>query len=1084
MTLIADRLTQVTLGQPQQYRNLTLYPLLAEGRAEPGYQLLDQALALGSARVTEVSEGGSVPELCFVNDGDLPVLLLDGEELVGAKQNRILNLTVLAPAHQTLIIPVSCVEAGRWHRRSAEFTGARRAHFAAGRARKAADVSESLRRRGTRESDQGRVWGDIAEKSRRFGIHSATGAAAALYESQRERLDDFQGAFAYQPGQCGALFGIAGRLVGLDLFDSPATLAAALPKLVESHALDAIDATVAGGVGSVGPAAISPDTAPADSADPAAWLTAIAQAAVDRFPAVGEGEDWRLRGLALTGGALVKDDNVIHLCAFRIAWDDDPEDGDKGDEDELFGPEGDEVRPAYGAVSSAHEPEFRLDLATDRRRIRAAGLSRRYLHLRLTAPRGTRERAPLDLALVLDRSGSMGGGKWLRAKEAALAAIGRLTAGDRITLVAFDQQIDTPLPLMPATAAARRQAATALEALRPRGQTNLGEAWLTASALIGRDGGSERLRRCLVLTDGQANVGITDPAALAGHAANLLQLGVRTSTFGLGDDYNEELLGQLADAGGGAFHDIIGAEGIQSALDRELGDALEVVCAELRVYLSWQADLQVRVLGTWGSQAGPRSLTILPGDLVSEQILDLLVEVHFPAGPADSDCLIQVQVSDGDRPLAAGDFRWTWVDSTRRKAQPRDAGVERRVAAFLAYQARREAAARNRDGDLDGARERLRQAAADLHHYSGQDAEVCALAEDLETEVENHRARLSQRDIKRRIYQSSSAMKGRKLDGGRTRTFDPPEILAGEGRLHCLNPLDSPAHAARIQHLRQLPRHQAAALAKATMNALVAGTYVDAAGRLVDWKDAVQTAMALKRSLPPDASLSLSARPPLAAAQPTPGPASPLATRVQVVNDSTLAAAQYLAARVGRVLALVFGNGIEPGGGFLVGNRGQESVLCRSSAPYATLQGDAMYAAHLARPEPDSTDWAILSPDVPVYRDDEGRPLDQPWLLSFITVAAPYAPRLGISRSTHLMESRIRRVLAIARAYGYQDLILGAWGCGTYGNNPRRIATLFRAALEEQAGVFREVVFAIADWSPERQFLGPFAVQFRPGELE
>ena len=316
MTMIADRLAQVTLGTPLQHLNLTLYPLLAPGPELPGYRLLDQALADGTARVTELGEGGSVPQLCFVNDGDLPVLLLDGEELVGAKQNRILNLSVLAPARRTIIIPVSCVEAGRWRSQSAEFAGARRAHYASGRARKAADVSESLHRRGTRESDQGRVWADIADKSARMGVHSATHAAAALYEGHRARLDGYQAAFSPRPGQCGTLFAIDGRLVGLDLFDSPATLAALLPKLVECYALDALDTALA---------AVPVISARAPF-DPAAWLTAIAAAAVERFPAVGEGEDWRLRAPDLTGGALVKAEQIIHLCAFhRAEADDQPE---------------------------------------------------------------------------------------------------------------------------------------------------------------------------------------------------------------------------------------------------------------------------------------------------------------------------------------------------------------------------------------------------------------------------------------------------------------------------------------------------------------------------------------------------------------------------------------------------------------------------------------------------------------------------------------------------------------------------------------------------------------------------------------
>ncbi|NCA90683.1 MAG: TIGR02452 family protein, partial [Gammaproteobacteria bacterium] len=613
---------------------------------------------------------------------------------------------------------------------------------------------------------------------------------------------------------------------------------------------------------------------------------------------------------------------------------------------------------------------------------------------------------------------------------------------------------------------ARQQAAAALAALRPRGQTNLGEAWLTACGLIGHNGGAERLRRCLVLTDGQANVGITAPATLADHAAHLLQLGVRTSTFGVGDDYHEELLGQLADAGGGTCHDIAGAEGIPIALGRELGDALEMVYADVRVHLTWQADLQVRALGTWRTQTGPRSLTLLPGDLVSEQVLDLLVEVRFPAGPQDRDCPLQIQVNEGDQPLAADVFRWTWVDSARRKAQPREVAVERQVAALLAHQARREAAARNRDGDLAGARERLRHTAAELRHYRGEDAEVRALAVSLETEVENHRVHLSPRDIKQRIYQSASALKGRQLDGGRARREELTERQTWSDRLHCLPPQDRPDPNAAGQPVPKLSRDQCAALAKATMTALLNGTYANAAGQPVDWQDAVEQAIATKRSLPPDAPL------------PGPGLGAQGLTRVQVTSESTLVAARRLRARHPRVLVLVFGNGIEPGGGFLLGNRGQESALCRASALYATLQGDALYAAHQARPQPDATNWAILSPDVPVFRDDAGQPLDQPWSLSFITAAAPYAPRLGREPAARLMQSRIRRVLAIARAYGYPALVLGAWGCGTYGNDPARIAALFRSALEAQAGAFAEVVFAVADGSPGRKTYEAFSAAF------
>jgi uncharacterized protein (TIGR02452 family) len=134
-----------------------------------------------------------------------------------------------------------------------------------------------------------------------------------------------------------------------------------------------------------------------------------------------------------------------------------------------------------------------------------------------------------------------------------------------------------------------------------------------------------------------------------------------------------------------------------------------------------------------------------------------------------------------------------------------------------------------------------------------------------------------------------------------------------------------------------------------------------------------------------------------------------------------------------------------------------------------------MYEAHRKRPRPDSTDWAIYSPGVPVFRTDDGTELDKPWLLSFITCAAPYAPAIGQPESGDLLARRIHRVLAIARSFGYPALVLGAWGCGAFENEPQRTARDFRRALAgEFQGAFAHVVFAIADWSPERRFLGPF----------
>ena len=114
MELVRKTLKEARLGAPRTHSNLAVFPLWTAAPADRPYMTLDEALTSGKVRVTEVSQHGSVPDLCLVNDSDRPVLLLDGEELRGAKQDRVLNLTILAPAGKTIVVPVSCVESGRW----------------------------------------------------------------------------------------------------------------------------------------------------------------------------------------------------------------------------------------------------------------------------------------------------------------------------------------------------------------------------------------------------------------------------------------------------------------------------------------------------------------------------------------------------------------------------------------------------------------------------------------------------------------------------------------------------------------------------------------------------------------------------------------------------------------------------------------------------------------------------------------------------------------------------------------------------------------------------------------------------------
>jgi uncharacterized protein (TIGR02452 family) len=259
----------------------------------------------------------------------------------------------------------------------------------------------------------------------------------------------------------------------------------------------------------------------------------------------------------------------------------------------------------------------------------------------------------------------------------------------------------------------------------------------------------------------------------------------------------------------------------------------------------------------------------------------------------------------------------------------------------------------------------------------------------------------------------------------------------------------------------------AESLGRSALESIELGYYLTDDGK-VDWSEAVRAARKSKVSIAPESEL------------PSRGPLVFAETIVQVANETTLGASKRLVDEGKRPLALNFANGSETGGGFLRGATAQEEALCRSSALYATLVDDPMYDFHRdGELWAESSEWAILSPNVPVFRDDRGMELVPPWLLSMITCAAPYAPSVGQPRSNDLLYRRIMRVMSIARAFGYVELVLGAWGCGEFGNDPMQTARDFRNVLEgEFHGAFREVVFAIADWSPDRRFLGPFRDTF------
>ncbi|MFJ4898095.1 TIGR02452 family protein [Streptomyces sp. NPDC088727] len=195
---------------------------------------------------------------------------------------------------------------------------------------------------------------------------------------------------------------------------------------------------------------------------------------------------------------------------------------------------------------------------------------------------------------------------------------------------------------------------------------------------------------------------------------------------------------------------------------------------------------------------------------------------------------------------------------------------------------------------------------------------------------------------------------------------------------------------------------------------------------------------------------------------------------IEVTGESSLrAAARMTGERPGKVAVLNYASARNPGGGYLNGAQAQEEALCRGSALYATLcRAPEFYAHHRAERSPFYTDRVIHSPGVPVFRDDRGRLLDTPYLAGFLTSPAPNA---GVIRRTdpgsaHLvgaaLAARAERVLEVATVRGYRRLVLGAWGCGVFQNDPVEVAGVFRTLLADGgrfAGHFEQIVFGILD---------------------
>jgi hypothetical protein len=289
------------VAEPDVSGALAIFPLIGP---MPGLEYLTfaQARPLG-AKLIELEGGASVRDLTILNPTDLPVLLFEGEEVLGAQQNRTFDVSVLVAARSSLRVPVSCVEAGRWDgsRSRESFEPAPQAAYPSMRRMKNSQAREQLDLRGAPRADQNAVWDEVSAKAARHGAASRTGAMSDVFEHRRGLLDEMRSAISMKCSQTGMLVAIGGRFTVLDRVSQPDALDSLFGPLVAGYALDSLE--------------LQPVDPP--SVEQArAMLERILACRVSEYDGIGLGRDARVAENGITGAGVLAASELVQLSVF------------------------------------------------------------------------------------------------------------------------------------------------------------------------------------------------------------------------------------------------------------------------------------------------------------------------------------------------------------------------------------------------------------------------------------------------------------------------------------------------------------------------------------------------------------------------------------------------------------------------------------------------------------------------------------------------------------------------------------------------------------------------------------------------
>jgi len=301
---VLEKLSSVEISSVQQAANLQVFGLRWSAGNGLDYTTLDEELRVKVLDATEINEGGQVPAIKVANSSERMVFLMAGEMLVGCKQDRVLNSSMMVPSKSEMAIPVTCVEVGRWGYQSRKFRSGQTSSHGYLRMILSKETSARYKTKSAPGSDQRAVWAEVARKMGKMGSRSSSGALQDMFRDYGDKLDEVVRSISSPEGCNGVAFAINGKILGVDLFDKPATLSKLWPKLIKSYAMDALED------GSVDQKLLQPESV-------IEWTRSAQSAKQEWFDSPGVGQDVRIEGEMLIGAALVVKQQLVHLELYR-----------------------------------------------------------------------------------------------------------------------------------------------------------------------------------------------------------------------------------------------------------------------------------------------------------------------------------------------------------------------------------------------------------------------------------------------------------------------------------------------------------------------------------------------------------------------------------------------------------------------------------------------------------------------------------------------------------------------------------------------------------------------------------------------